>query len=122
MIARYSFTDNGIFDWETGEVLNKQEILNTLNSLNKSHNACRKQQFRQANTIGKLLDEKEKWKSNCSHMINENSILWNEISIMREQGAKPSKAFEQYLNSLQTDYDKFWEQKKAKGREDGVIK
>lgn len=50
-----------------------------------------------------LKKEKEKWKSSCSLAINENSILWNEISILREQGAEPSKAFNDYLNKKRGD-------------------
>lgn len=46
----------------------------------------------------RLKEEKEKWKSNCSLAISENSILWNEINILREQGAEPSEAFNNYLN------------------------
>lgn len=47
-----------------------------------------------------LYEEKEDWKHNCLESVSENSILWNEISILREQGAEPSDAFKNYLNDL----------------------
>lgn len=47
-----------------------------------------------------LHDEKEDWKNNCLKSVSENSILWNEISILMEQGALPSDAFKNYLNNL----------------------
>lgn len=50
--------------------------------------------------FNELYEEKEKYKSNCSEIASENSILWNEIFILREQGALPSDAFEKYLDSL----------------------
>lgn len=50
-----------------------------------------------------LRKELEDWKSNCLSTINENSILWNEIAIMREQGAKPSSAFEEYCSKFKGD-------------------
>lgn len=50
-----------------------------------------------------LKEEKEKWKSNCSLAVSENSILWNEISILCEQGAEPSEAFNDYLNKKRGD-------------------
>lgn len=52
-----------------------------------------------------LQKELEDWKSNCLSAINENSILWNEIAIMREQGAKPSSAFEEYCSKFKGDIE-----------------
>lgn len=71
--------------------------------------------------LNNLHEEKEDWKSNCIKQVNENSILWNEISILREQGAEPSDAFKEYLDSISTKYEKFWNRKKEKAKEDGVI-
>ena len=56
------------------------------------------EQLRKENN--ELKKEKEDWKHNCLIHTSENSILWNEISILREQGAKSSDAFENYLNNL----------------------
>lgn len=50
-----------------------------------------------------LKKELEDWKSNCLSTIDENSILWNEIAIMREQGVKPSSAFEEYCSKFKGD-------------------
>ena len=52
-----------------------------------------------------LKKEFEDWKSNCLSTINENSILWNEIAIMREQGAKPSSVFEKYCSKFKGDME-----------------
>lgn len=52
------------------------------------------------NKLNELNDEKERWKSLCLKCINENSILWNEFDIMREQGAEPSDAFKNYRHEL----------------------
>lgn len=71
--------------------------------------------------LNELNEEKEDWKINCLKTVSENSILWNEISILREQGAEPSSAFQQYLDSISTEYDKFWQRKLKKARKDGVI-
>lgn len=68
-----------------------------------------------------LNDEKEKWKSMCISSSNENSILWNEISILREQGAEPSDAFKKYLENILTDYDKFWQKKLEQAKKSGLI-
>lgn len=50
--------------------------------------------------LNELHEEKEDWKHNCLITVSENSILWNEISILIEQGAEPSDAFKNYLNDL----------------------
>ena len=50
--------------------------------------------------LNELYEEKEDWEHNCLKTISENSILWNEISILQEQGAEPSDAFKNYLNNL----------------------
>lgn len=68
-----------------------------------------------------LNDEKEKWKSMTLSSSNENSILWNEISILREQGAEPSDAFKKYLRNILTDYDKFWRKKLEQAKKSGLI-
>ena len=52
------------------------------------------------NEFNELNEEKEDWKNNCLKSVSENNILWNEISILREQGAEPSDAFKNYLNGL----------------------
>ena len=52
--------------------------------------------------LNELYKEKEDWKHNCLTSVSENSILWNEISILREQGAEPSDAFKNYLNGLKS--------------------
>ena len=59
----------------------------------------REQIIRVIDKLNSLYNDKEDWKHNAMELSNENSILWNELSIMREQGAKPSDAFENYLNS-----------------------
>ena len=38
-----------------------------------------------------------------------------------EQGAKPSDAFKEYLDTISTEYEKFWNRKKKKAKEDKVI-
>lgn len=49
--------------------------------------------------LNELNEEKEDWKHNCLITTSENSILWNEIFILMEQGAKPSDAFNNYLKN-----------------------
>ena len=66
-------------------------------------NECRDLLNKLSDENEQLKEEKEKWKSNCSSAVNENSILWNEISILREQGAEPSEAFNDYLNKKRGD-------------------
>ena len=68
-----------------------------------------------------LNDKKERWKSMCLSSSNENSILWNEISILREQGAEPSDAFKRYLENILTDYDNFWRKKLEQAKKSGLI-
>lgn len=48
----------------------------------------------------KLKQVAEKNKKLKQEIASENSILWNEILILRKQGALPSDAFENYLNDL----------------------
>ena len=67
------------------------------------YSAMRRDVLRYKKENEQLKEEKEKWKSNCSLVVNENSILWNEISILREQGAEPSEAFNDYLNKKRGD-------------------
>ena len=50
--------------------------------------------------LNELHEEKEDWKNNCLKNVNENSILWNEIFILMEQGAETSDAFKNYLTDL----------------------
>lgn len=59
--------------------------------------------------LNELYEEKEDWKNNCLKTVSENSILWNEISILREQGAEPSDAFKNYLNGLTNKIKKLQE-------------
>ena len=59
----------------------------------------------------RLKEEKEIWKSNACSLSNSNSILSNELSIAQEQGYEPSKAYKEYIASIKTEYDKFWENK-----------
>lgn len=73
------------------------------------------------NLLNELYDEKEDWKANCLSNVNENSMLWNEIAIMREQGTKPSDAFEKYLDKISTEHSRFWKRKLDKAIEDGVL-
>ena len=71
--------------------------------------------------MNELNEEKENLKHMCSKNVSENSILWKEIFILMEQGAEPSDAFQQYLDSISNEYDKFWQRKLKKARKDGVI-
>ena len=50
--------------------------------------------------LNELHEEKEKWKCNCIENESENSILWNEVLKLQEQGALPSYAFKNYLDNL----------------------
>lgn len=59
--------------------------------------------------MNELNEEKEDWKNNCLNTVSENSILWNEIFILREQGAEPSDAFKTYLNALKIKIKKLQE-------------
>jgi len=56
--------------------------------------------------LNDLHEEKEDWKHNCLISVSENSILWNEISILREQDAEPSDAFKNYVNGLKNKHNK----------------
>lgn len=77
-----------------------EDFVDTVSLLNELSSKCKQ-----------LEKEKENWKSSCLSKSSENSILWNEISIMREQGAEPSDAFEKYILSKRTEYDEFWSNK-----------
>ena len=59
----------------------------------------------------KLKKEKEFWKSDACSLSSLNSILSNELSIAQEQGYEPSKPYKEYIASIKTEYDKFWENK-----------
>ena len=58
-----------------------------------------------------LKKEKEFWKSDACSLSNLNSILSNELSIAQEQGYEPSIPYKEYITSIKTEYDKFWENK-----------
>ena len=58
-----------------------------------------------------LKEEKEFWKSGACSLSSLNSILSNELSIAQEQGYEPSKPYKEYITSIKTEYDKFWENK-----------
>lgn len=58
------------------------------------------------NLLNELVKEKDDWKNNCLKSVSENSILWNEIFILMEQGAEPSDAFKNYLNDLKNKNNK----------------
>ena len=89
--------------------------------LNNSFRKLEREMLDQHSKIQSLEVEKEEWKHSSIRLTNENSILWDEISILREQGAKPSDAFQEYLDSMSTEYEKFWNKKKSKAKDDGVI-
>lgn len=59
--------------------------------------------------LNESYEEKKNWKNNYLKTVNENSILWNEISILQEQGAEPSNAFKNYINSLKNKIKKLQE-------------
>ena len=72
--------------------------------LKRERNASDKQQEKWESQAIKEIDELKRenkelkdWKDACLDQCNENSILWNEIFILMEQGAKPSSVFENYL-------------------------
>lgn len=98
-LDRWSYLWNMDYEKYNGnkevERLYAQKVCNLMNELLEENEQLKK--------------EKEDWKSKCLNASSENSILWNEINILREQGAKPSKAFEKYLDSISSEYDKFWE-------------
>ena len=58
-----------------------------------------------------LRKEKEFWKSDACSLSSLNSILSNELSIAQEQGYEPSTPYKEYITSIKTEYDKFWENK-----------
>lgn len=58
-----------------------------------------------------LKKEKEFWKSDACSLSNLNRILSNELSIAQEQGYEPSKPYKEYIASIKSEYDKFWENK-----------
>ena len=93
---------------------NANDILNVLNSRERIFEQLR-------NENKQLLKEKEDWKGTCITASNENSILWNEIHILMEQGAEPSQSFKEYLESVSTEYDKFWQRKLKKAKESKVV-
>lgn len=68
-----------------------------------------------------LKKDLEYWKSNCLSYENQNSILWNEISILQKQGAKTSASFEEYVDSISTEHTRYWKRKLNKAKKDGVI-
>ena len=93
---------------------NANDIWGVLNSRERIFEQLR-------NENNQLLKEKEDWKGTCITASNENSILWNEIHILMEQGAEPSQSFKEYLESVSTEYDKFWQRKLKKAKESKVV-
>ena len=75
-----------IIDNKTGiehDYLEIEELLNELAEENEQ--------------LKQVAKENKKLKK---EIASENSILWNEILILRKQGALPSVTFENYLNDL----------------------
>lgn len=72
-------------------------------SLEEGYLKLQRENYKLKKENEQLRKELEDWKYNCLSTINENSILWNEIAIMREQGAKPSSAFEEYCSKFKGD-------------------
>ncbi len=93
------------------------DTVECLNNLHEENVFLKEQRHKDIKDFEELLEEKESWKSQCVSASNQNQILWNEISIMREQGAKPSDAFENYLEEISSDYDNFWRRKLKKAKE-----
>ena len=90
----YSFP-NGNLHHSIGKVAKRVE--NDLNSLAEENEQLKK--------------EKEFWKSDACSLSSLNSILSNELSIAQEQGYEPSTPYKEYITSIKTEYDKFWENK-----------
>lgn len=103
------FTDNGIEEIEnqsfTDNLTEKtywidnglDDIVDLLNELSDENEQLKK--------------EKEIWKSDACSLSSLNSILSNELNIAQEQGYEPSKPYKEYIASIKTEYDKFWENK-----------
>lgn len=86
----------GVFS-DNGKVMETIDVLTCLNNLHDENEQLKK--------------EKESWKSDASSLSSLNSILSNELSIAQEQGYEPSKPYKEYIASIKTEYDKFWENK-----------
>ena len=80
-----------------GKALHCQGVVDKLNKLNDENEQLKK--------------EKEFWKSDACSLSSLNSILSNELSIAQEQGYEPSTSYKEYITSIKTEYDKFWENK-----------
>ena len=70
---------------------------------------------------GELTTKCRQLKKENVQLRNKNSILWNEIGILMEQGAEPSDAFKEYLDSISTEYTRFWNKKLLKAKKEGVV-
>lgn len=104
-----------LFDWAN----EADDIVDLLNELHEEKDYSEKKKCEYWNKFNlthldninlrkeneQLKKELKDWRFNCSSSINENSILWNEIAILREQGAKPSSAFEKYCSKFKGDVE-----------------
>lgn len=109
---RFTYMIDRVFDlWEVYD--NKEKVICLVRNTD-AKDLC--------DLLNTLHEEKESWKHQCISADNQNSMLWNEISYMREQGAKPSDAFEKYLDEISSDYDRFWRRKLKKAKElEGIV-
>ena len=83
---------------EKNEALTKE-----LNFLNKYYREEAEKDYKENQELRKEMDD---WKNNCLTTISENSILWNEISIMMDQGVEPSDAFKEYMKNVEEKHNK----------------
>ena len=107
-------------EFEKGIELKKEyeQLRLQLNSCSDQRNEFHRGARENANRVGKLKKEneqlkkeKEFWKSDACSLSSLNSILSNELSIAQEQGYEPSTPYKEYITSIKTEYDKFWENK-----------
>ena len=91
--------------WGDDAFLTIDEADELLNNLADENRHLKKENEELQNEVKELKGKASSWKITASEQIAEQSILMNEIYLMQEQGAKPSEAFEKYINKIKSDYN-----------------
>lgn len=119
---KYDYFDYIEYLYENNAFLTEEDADKTFNGLHKENKELQhklsQQEMEYTTDLYRLVEEneqlkkeKEFWKSDACSLSSLNSILSNELSIAQEQGYEPSTPYKEYITSIKTEYDKFWENK-----------
>lgn len=98
-----------------------EEVIEIMNNLDIKARERSRALSKLQKEYDKLSHDVTHWKINYGKEVNQNQILWNEINILMEQGVELSKAFQEYLDSISTEYENFWRRKLQQAKNDKVI-